>query len=514
VSSLALQDEIRLALTEEAWLKGCAHQLLLDDGQQDWLRQFLAAPALSSTVWLIGRQRGKTFAAVFLALLVGATKKNAVIRYCAKTKDSAVGIVGPAWKALTETMPVSIRPVKGRNEYEWVFPKTGATFVLFGTDAQSFDKGRGPRTDLQLLDECGFYTDLVEVENALFPAVQTTGGKILYLSTPPRSLAHPYVDRARVAKTNPGQYQHGTFWDNPRVDHEAVIREEAKRLGMSRDDFMASTYFKREYLADLVQEESTAGFPGFTDIVAASVTAPFVLPKYFDAYVAGDLGLNTDPHAAVFAVHEWDTDMVRVLDFLSLRSAVNSVGGFAVECKKKETELWGLDRWSGTLLGAKEWVEEFGGLPEYMQAMVREAAPRQPYLRVFDNASGAAKEFSMEHQYGALPAHKFNLQLAVDSLNQALVDGKLWFHPRCKPVVDQLKSAQWNNQRTTWIRTDSHHFDLAQCCVYLWRHVVHSRTKLLPLPPQADVFKMPDDMKPRNEQPAAMRLRHLKGLFR
>ena len=508
-------EAARLAVLHDAWRIGCAHEVLLDEDQQDWLRQFMAAPALSSTVWLIGRQRGKTFAAVFLALLLGVTKKNAVIRYCAKTKDSAVGIVGPAWKALTETMPESIRPKKNtRNEFEWDFPTTGAKFVLFGTDAQSFEKGRGPRTDLQLYDECGFYTDLVEVESALNPAAQTTGGKILYLSTPPKSLAHPYVDRIRAARMNAGQYQHGTFWDNPRVDYEAVIREDAKRLGMSREELLSSTYFKREYLAELVQEEATAGFPGFTDTVAASVTGIVDRPKYFDAYVAGDLGLNTDPHAAVFAEYDWDTDLVRVLDFLSLRSASNSVGNFARDCKAKETELWGLNHWSGTLLGAKDWAEEFGGLPEYMQTMVRENAPRQPYLRVFDNASGAAKEFTMEHHYGALPAHKFNLQLAVDSLNQALVDGKLWFHPRCKPVVDQLKSAQWNNQRTMWVRTDSHHFDLAQCCVYLWRHVVHSRRKLLPLPPQADVFRLPDELKPKHEQPAMMRLQHLKGLFR
>lgn len=514
MSNLALGEEIRAALVAEAWIRGQAHRLLLDDGQQEWLRAFMAAPAISSTVWLIGRQRGKTFAAVFLALLMGVTKRDAIIRYCAKTKESAFGIVMPAWNALVKTMPEHLRPVPGHNDYEFKFPTTGATFILFGTDSQSFDKGRGPRTDLQLLDECGFYTDLVKVENALFPAVQTVGGKMLYLSTPPDSLAHPYVDRINAARKSPGQFRHGTFWENPRVDHAAVIREEAKRLGLSEEEFKLSTYFLREYMAQLVQEESSAGFPAFTQEVADSITRDLPMPKYFDAYVAGDLGLNTDPHAALFAIYDWVSDWTYVLDEMSLPSATTSVGRFAELCKERERQLWGIDRWSGTLLGAKDWAEEFGGLPEYMQQMVRDAAPRQPYLRVFDNASGAAKEFALEHSYGAMPARKHDLQLAVDAANTALVSNRIYIHPRCRQLPRQLMGAQWNKQRTKWIRTDAHHFDLAQCLVYLNRHVVRSRAKLLPPPPQEDVFRMPDDMKPKNQQPVSMRLNHLKGLFR
>jgi hypothetical protein len=237
--------ELTCYVREQSWREGWAHEWALDAGQRDWRVAFWGASPLSSTVWNVGRQRGKTFAAVFLALETGLSVVGGVIRYCAKTKDSAVAIVSPAWDYLVATMPAELRPVKGRNDYEWVFPSTGATFVLFGTDAQSFAKGRGPKTTLQLFDEAGFYQDLVQVESALLPSLQTTGGRALYLSTPAESVGHPYTSRIYAALAA-GRYVHDTFWSNPRVDHEAVIEAERTRLGMSREQFLLCTYFRRE----------------------------------------------------------------------------------------------------------------------------------------------------------------------------------------------------------------------------------------------------------------------------
>lgn len=464
------RNELIRAARADTWRYGLAHEWALDAGQREWRRRFLAAPALSSTVWNVGRQKGKTFCAVSLALETGISIPGAVIRYCAKTKDSAVGIVRPAWDYLTATMPAEMRPVPGRSETEWVFPTTGATFVLFGTDAQSFAKGRGPKTHVQFFDEAGFYQDLQAVEAALLPSLQTTGGRALYLSTPAESEAHPYTDRIYAAQAN-GRYIHDTFWSNPRVDHAAVIAAECERLGLSREQLLASTYFRREYLAEIVTEEGRAAFPAWTKELAERVVGDWPRPEYFDAYEAHDPGKTGDPHASLFLLHDPARNLVIVEDELELRSAPHSVGAWADAVKAKERELWGVDRWEGKLLGAKEWRESYGELPDFAKRDIDLNAPRQPYLRVGDDP-GVCRDLTIDHGLAVLPTAKHEKALEVSNANQLLRDGRVLIQRRCERLIKQLYSTVWNKTRSAWERTDKDHGDLAgDCLVYALRNV-------------------------------------------
>lgn len=469
------RESARLLAIQELWRRGEAHRALLDaagptGGQQAWRAQFHASAPLSSTVWNVGRQRGKTFAAVFLAIELCVTKRDAVVRYCAKTKDSAASIVTPSWNAIVATLPPLWRPVQGRNDYEWVFPATGATFVLFGTDAQSFAKGRGPRTDLQLLDECGFYQDLEPVESALLPSLQTTGGRALYLSTPSESLGHPYVVRIRAAQAS-GAYVHDTFWHNPRVNHEQVIAAESARLGLTRERLLASTYFRREYLAELVAEESRAALPAWTQEAHAALVGDWERPQYWDGYEAFDPGKTGDPHAWLAAWFDPQSSTVTVEDELELRSAAHTVAQWSDAVKAREKELYGTTSWDGTLLGSADLRREMDALPEYLQRSISETAPRQPYLRIGDNDGLVLATLTIDHGLAVAPTKKDDKHLAVDSLNDLIVQRRLRIHRRCVRLIEQLYSTVWNRTRSQWERTDKDHGDLVDCLVYLVRNV-------------------------------------------
>lgn len=470
----------------ELWRKGRASDWLLDEGQQQWRAAFWGTPELSTTVWNIGRQRGKTFSAVFLALEFGSMTpevaeqidrvpvERAIIRYCAKTKDSAIGIVKPAWEFITSTMPPEMRPVAGRTDYEWVFPHTGATFVLFGTDAQSFVKGRGPRTDLQFLDECGFYQDLVSVESALLPSLQTTGGRALYLSTPAESVGHPYTLRIYAAMAA-GRYAHDTFWSNPRVNHEGVIEAERTRLGMTRAEFLVCTYFRREYLAEILTDEGRAAFPAWTKLLADELIGDWERPEHFDAYQAHDPGKTGDPHASLFAIHDPAANLILIESEIELRSAPYSVGAWAGEVKRRETELYGVSAWEGTLLGLEEWQKAFKELPEYLQPSVGRNAPRQPFLRVGDDI-GVCRDLSLDHNLAVIPTAKHEKALEVSNTNQLLRDKRIRIHRRCVRTIAQLFSTVWNKSRSEWERTALDHGDLAgDCLPYITRNVLWNR---------------------------------------
>lgn len=467
---MSRKDELRVLVRQQSWREGWAHEWALDAGQQAWRAAFWATPPLSSTVWNVGRQRGKTFDAVFLALEKGLSTESAVIRYCAKTKDSAVAIVSPAWDRLTASMPADMRPVKGRSEYEWLFPTTGSTFVLFGTDAQSFAKGRGPRTDLQLLDEVGFYQDLVPVESALLPSLQTTGGRALYLSTPAESVGHPYTARIRAAQAA-GRYVHDTFWSNPRVNHEAVIEAERTRLGLTREQFLASTYFRREYLAEIVTDESRAAIPAWTQELAAEVVGDWQRPEHFDAYEAHDAGVSGDPHASLFAWHDPQRNEVVIEDELEMRSVVTTIRAWSDEVKRRESALYGVNAWNGTVLGAREAQEQLRDMPEFLRGRISDSAPRQPYLRVGDNAQGVCKEMTLEHGLWMLPTDKHDKAFHVDAANHLIATKRVRIHKRCARLIEQLYSTVWNKSRSEWERTDKDHGDLVDCLVYLLRNV-------------------------------------------
>lgn len=496
---------LKLKARKESWRRKKAHEWALDAGQLELRQSLLNSGPLSSAIWLWGRQRGKTFAAVYMAIETCLTNKNAIVRYCAKTKESALGIVLPTWEFIVSTLPDNWKPKKGKSEHEYIFPSTNSRFVIFGTDAQSFNKGRGPRSNLILLDECGFYGDLEKVESALLPSLQTVGGKVIYLSTPAETLAHPYNARIEAARQNNVLF-HDTFYNNPRVDHDKVIQEESKRRGMTPEQFTASTYFKREYLAMQVQEETSSGMPDFAK-AKESVIVNRAIPTYYDGYTSLDLGITNDPHFSLFGVHDWEKDVLYIVDELEMASGTNTIKQFTEAIKAKERSLFGTNFWNGTIIGSKDWAAEFGGFPEYIQEEIQHSAPRQPYLRVGDPAGGFLKDMASEYLLAVLPTEKTEKRLNADITNNMLLNKKILIHPRCVKLIEQLSGVAWDDKRRVWqhgiyVTGGSHHFDGVDCLIYMARNVRWSRKNQLPLSPEAQMNLkwMPEAAKPLQYQ--------------
>ncbi len=454
--SVALRSAIRASL----WRRGILNWKL-DAGQRGWLEAFERGD--DGAVWLVGRQRGKSFAALAHFLQFGLQNPGSVLRYCAKTKDSAWGIVGPTLKLLCADKPDDVRVKTSSQRADVLEIGEGSELVIFGTDAQSFDRGRGPRTHRQALDECGFYQDLVRVEAALLPSLQTTGGKALYLSTPPESMGHPYVARIRAAQAS-GRLVRDTFWSNPRVNHEAIIAQEASRLGMTREELLASTYFRREYLAELVQEESRAAVPGWATH-AEKCIQEVPRPQFFDAYEGLDLGFSPDPHAVVFGWLDFPRSAIVIEDELELRMANTEKLADAV--KAKEAALWGSDKWEGKLRA----IATMNDVPEWLRDAASPNAPPQPYLRVGDNDPLALADLHQKHRVSFFPTRKDEKHLAVDELDILVRQHRLIINPRCKRLIEQLHTTTWDRQRNGWERTDRDHGDLLDALIYLVRNV-------------------------------------------
>ena len=229
----------------ELWRRNEQWRGILDTGQQAWRERWNShdGDAVNGS----GRQRGKSLAAYGLLDDTARSLPGTKARYCALTIDTAQAILTGAMEPYLANCPTPMKPYA--DGYDWVFPGNSRLIVM-GTDATTFRRGRGfSRISLDVRDEFCFYQDLDGVEAALNPGLMVPGpsgkpGRCLRISTPAESPGHPsklLVDAAMAS----GRYELETLFDNPRVDPEAIIRKECERLGMTRAELLASTYWRR-----------------------------------------------------------------------------------------------------------------------------------------------------------------------------------------------------------------------------------------------------------------------------
>lgn len=484
----------------ELWRRGEAWRVLLDAGQQAWVTRFEAAPPHSSTVWKISRQRGKSYAALFgCGEQYAQRTPGAIIRYLGQTGESAESILEPTFKQIFALCPderLLPEPYRstGRigHELRW---DNDATLVWSGTDNDTFRRQRGPRSHRLLFDESGFYPKLPDVEQALLPSLQTTGGKALYLCSPPLSPGHEFEARYKAAYAEKLS-EHATIYDNPRLtpdDIRNLIAREAARLGMTAEEFLVSTYWRREYLAETVIEETRAALPSWNEQRAATIVAEVERPKFFDGYVGLDWGFG-DPHGGTFGYWDFARAMLVIEDEVWLRQA--NTEQLAKAVKEKETALWGVDRWAGALYGLQTVPELLASLestPFLIEAARREA-PRQPFLRVGDDDLLVLADLHALHGLAVLPTRKDDNALQVNELDILVRSLQVRIHPRCKRLIKECGAVLWNKQRTDWERTSEGHGDVLKSLVYLLRNVRRHRDPRPPaVHPIAEQMRRPQD---------------------
>lgn len=473
-----MTEEVRVALelaAGELWRRGEVAALLClgDPVQLSWVR--LAQESPTPSVWMVARQRGKSFAALALACELCARQPGSIVRYATLTGKSAKAIVLPTLGrpgergTILELCPADQAPVVKEHE-GLVLWANGSVITFAGTDNEQFDRLRGPRAHLVIIDEAGFVADLERVESALLPQLTTTNGGVVYLSTPPESPSHPFLARYASARAR-GRAVHDTIDGNPRLGVAgvlAVAQREAARLGLTVEQLYRSTYWRREYLAEVVLEETRAAVPAWADeVLVREVIKDVARPEHWDAYVGLDWGFG-DPSAAVFGWHDVAHIRLIIEDEIEMRGS--TLSEFARAVKAREVLLYGESRFNGTLLGAKDFLERT--VPDvWLAKCISDAAPRQPYLRVGDNDLQVLAELASEHGYAVMPSRKDDKAMAVDALNTLLRQRRIIIHPRCVRLQEQLGSTLWNRSRTEWERTARDHGDLLDALVYLTRNI-------------------------------------------
>ena len=290
----------------------------------------------NSHVLDISRQFGKSLTMFLVAVEFCLAKPFQTVVYVAPLKKQVVEIVTEnTYRVIFQHATKAQLPTLKDSELLFA---NGSRIRLAGTDNHNYESLRGGSAHLVILDEAGFMSNLnTGVIPTVLPMLKTTGGKIIYASTPPETLDHDYYD---VLREHDESGNISTFTIN---DDKSLTEKQLNTI-ISACKGEDTTLFKREYLCQRIAESSQQVLPELTFEMAAKlrITNKYKeddLLQYWDKYVIADWG-GKDHTAIVFAHYNYHQKKVVVEDQLNLTGNKISSARIAEEIKKKTIELW------------------------------------------------------------------------------------------------------------------------------------------------------------------------------
>jgi hypothetical protein len=370
-------------------------------------------------------------------------------------------ILKPIMRQLLEDCPPELMPEYKENDKLYVFPN-GSEIQMAGTDNQNYDNIRGGKSDLWIVDEAGFCSDLDKVVfSVLSPTTLTTNGRGVLASTPdPDQPEHVFVKEfVEPAKLN-GKLWKYTIYDNPMLDEAARNRIIAQYPGGVKNP-----KFRAEFLCEIIRNYENTVIPEFDDATeAVVVTDQYKRPPFFDTYIAMDIG-GKDFTVALFAYYDFIKNQVVIEDEFVLREKQNSE-----KIKKgitdKEKELWD---------------------------------EKPVYLRFADNNNIILLNDLSLNGLTFIPTRKDNKEAAINDVRIRVQGHQLVIHPRCKTLIYHLKYATWarktdkasqaSGYKAFARSADGGHFDALDALIYLIRNVIYGKN---PYPKGYDALSTQD----------------------
>jgi hypothetical protein len=424
----------------------------LDSCQKHLYKTFKDAK-YRKTVWNCSRRLGKSFTLIVIALEYALSNPNAQIKYACPTALMAQKIILPSIREILKDCPEDLKPTYVKSEKVFNF-KNGSIIQIEGTDEGNAEKLRGTSSHLSILDEAGFMDDLDYVINdILLPQALTTNGKMIISSTPPKSMAHPYIKFIYEAQKH-NSYIKKTIMDalediknDPPIFKNRLNPEIVEEIKQSIGGENSPTW-QREFMCRIQSDQSRSVIPEFNESTQLAIIKEWPKPPKFDAYVAMDLGF-IDFTGILFAYYDFKNAILVIEDELLLNGHEVTTKTIAEQVRNKEQQLW-----------TNPQTQIF----------------QPPYLRVSDDDLITLNDLNKLHGLQFIPTRKDGLELAINEVRMKIGAHQIVINPRCTNLIFQLKAATWAKNRKTFDRTEeSGHYDLIAALVYLVRNVQYHK---------------------------------------
>lgn len=389
------------------------------------------------------RQWGKSFWAVTKAIETAIQTPKAQIRYGAAFQTDLVDFIIPAFEKILDDCPEEIKPRRVGHYY--VFPN-GSRIKLVGLDKNP-NGLRGNTLDFIGIDECGFVGNLDYIyKSIIIPAtLHRPNCKIILISTPPSTPAHPFVDYAEKAKLE-NAYAELNIYTNPLIK-EGDINRMAEAVG-GKD----STTFRREFLCEFITDADLQIIPEWRDKYVQDIPRDEYY-KYYHKYDGMDLGVK-DLTAAIFGYYDFKRAALVIEDELEMNGPSMNTLLLVGAIKAKEKELW-------------QNVDEDG-------KPIRDVNNNPiPFRRVSDNNWPILiQDLSSIHSLTFIETTKDNLEAMINEVRLMVQAGQLLVNPKCKKLIGCLRYGVWDNKKKSFARSKTHgHFDHLAALVYLIRNL-------------------------------------------
>lgn len=423
--------------------------------QLDIYNKIIACPS-DTFVINCSRRLGKSFMLCLICEEFCRQKADAKVKYAAPSKKQVREIIKPLFSQIHRDCPRELQPWWNTLDGCYVFPN-GSKISIVGCDKGNIDSLRGEEMHFGVIDEAGMIDENLNyiINDILRPQTLTVkrdhklSKKIILASTPPVSPAHAFVKYISDAESDKvDRYIHKTIFDNTMVDEKTVL-EYAEYAGCIVDWEKAkivkmSTTFRREYMAEVVTEETKSIVPEFTaELSREIVTENYTRPRFFDAYVSMDMGM-IDFTVILFAY--WDFEKARLV--VEDEYSVNYKEGFntatlAQTIKEKEKILWG---------------------------------KKKPYLRVMDRNPIMAQDLYDIHDLHFVETARDDKESAINNLRLMVHSKQIIINPKCKTLVAHLKYGVWDKYGRKFDRSGEFgHFDAVDALVYMVRNLNKAR---------------------------------------
>lgn len=427
----------------ERWVRGRLGYKL-HDGQKDLKNAFLTKSLGQIFVNECGRQFGKTFFWVCVAIEFGIQNPGSKIKIGTAFQTDLLEFIIPAFDAVTEDCPEDLMPryIGYRSKYVL---HTGSEIKLVGLDKKP-NGMRGNVIDLIIIDEAGF-TDRLEYlyKSVIIPATtHRPTCRVVMSSSTPRQEDHAFFEFVEKAQFE-GAYIVKTIHDNPMIDQKTIDRLSYEMGGTESDDW------KREYLCVRLRDKTLTVVPEWKDeYIKETVRDQYY--GFYHKYVSMDLGVR-DHTCAIFAHY----------DFLKAK----------LICEDEYTI-------SGSDMTTKV-------LKEGIEGKEKDLVWGNVYLRISDNNNPLLnQDLSVLHGINFLSTEKGTLEEMVNALRIMVGRGQIEIDSRCKQLIGCLRYGSWDKKKSQFSRSKVYgHYDALAALIYLVRNL-NKTTNPIPVTFQVD----------------------------
>ncbi len=396
------------------------------DQQRHLYETIRGLPSNTSTaVVLCSRQYGKSYLGSLLA-----------VEDCIRFPGCSVLVVGPTIKQTVDIVHQSIRKIaedappglikRSKSETRWYIGDS--ELIVGGFDVSNATRQRGKTIQNIYLEEIvdsnpDQYNETIRSD--LGPALtHSKGGKMVFLTTPPRLPDHPFL-----LDTVPEAQFHNSYFCYT-IDDNKQLSEEQYDACVRRCGGKDTIEFQREYLCKVVRDTTITVVPHFN---ADFHVREFNLPNSAHVQVAVDMGGVRDFTVGLIHTYDFASDTDLVWD--EVMFPVNTPTSVIIE---------GLQKLEKGHQIHQRWFD----------------AP--PQLVSIDLAQIG--------YYASVPI-KTDWMAAVNNMSSRFSQGKVLVHPRCKFLIQSLRSGIFNKTKTDFERTLTlGHCDALAALMYGIRH--------------------------------------------